>query len=78
MEKWVSLTVITLVFLCAGTHHVVCDRFYILTSSNSIQCPKQLTGEPCLTLQQFASSPGSGSRVNVSLVMEAGVHTLNS
>ena len=70
------MVMITLVLLCTETHHVVCDRFYILTSSNNTQCPGQLTGEPCLTLQQFANSPDSN--LNVSLVMEAGIHTLDS
>ena len=67
--------VLALILFSVTIHHVACDNFYILTSLNS-SCPGQFTGEPCLTLQQFASSPGHSS--SVSAVMESGTHTLSS
>ena len=51
------------------------DRFHILTSPSN-PCPTLLTGEPCLTLQQFASSQGHSS--SVVLVLESGDHSLTS
>lgn len=64
-----------LAVLAAEIQYTTCDRFYILTSSSN-DCPGQFTGEPCLTLQQFASSPGRSS--TVSLKMEPGSHALSS
>ena len=64
-----------LILLSVTINHVACDRFYIVTSPSS-SCPGQFTGEPCLTLQQFASSPGRS--LSVSVIMESGNHTLSS
>ena len=77
MEQQFCLFVLTviLVLLSSDIHHVVCDTYYILTSPSS-SCPGELPGEPCLTLQQFANSPGSSS--SVLLMMESGSHTLNT
>ena len=66
---------VAVLLLACRLHNVSCDRFYILTSSSS-SCPAQFTGEPCLTLQQFANSPGRSS--NVVLLMEPGSHSLSS
>ena len=54
---------------------MACDTYYVLTSPSS-SCPGELTGEQCLTLQQFANSPGHSS--SVLLMMESGNHTLDS
>ena len=75
MEKHLVSLVLALILLSVRVDRVACDRFYILTSSSS-SCPGQFTGEPCLTLQQFASSPGRSS--SVSVIMESGTHTLSS
>ena len=77
MEQQFCLSVLTviLVLLSSDVHHVACDTYYILTSPSS-SCPGELTGESCLTLQQFANSPGQSS--SVLLMMESGSHTLNS
>ena len=50
-----------------------CDAFIILTSSDNY-CPGEFTGDPCLTLQQYAGSPGFAA--NISLLLEPGNHTL--
>ena len=73
----IFVILVALVLLCTEIHHVFYGRFYILISSNSTQCPGQLTGEPCLTLQQFANSPGPSLNVSM-LIMEAGIHILDS
>ena len=70
------LLVSALVLLSTEIHHVACDTYHILTSSSSSQCPGEFTGEPCLTLQQFANNPGRSS--SVLLMMESGSHTLDS
>ena len=75
MEKQLYSLVLALILLSVPIHHAACDKFYILTSLNS-SCPGQFTGEPCLTLQQFASSPGRS--LSVSVIMESGNHTLSS
>ena len=66
---------VAVLLLACRLHNVSCDRFYILTSSSS-SCPAQFTGEPCLTLQQFANNTGQSS--NVVLLMEPGSHSLSS
>jgi predicted outer membrane repeat protein len=50
-----------------------CDAFIILTSSDN-HCPGEFTGDPCLTLQQYAGSPSSDA--NIYLLLEPGNHTL--
>ena len=51
-----------------------CDTFIILTSPEN-HCPGEFTGDPCVTLQQYANSPSSDT--NISLLLEPGNHTLN-
>ena len=65
--------IVSLVLQSSVVHHVACDTYHILTSPSS-SCP----GEPCLTLQQFASSPGGIRSSSVLLMMESGSHTLSS
>ena len=50
-----------------------CNAFIILTSSDNY-CPGEFTGDPCLTLQQYAGSPSFDA--NISLLLEPGNHTL--
>ena len=52
------------------------ETFYIVTSSKS-HCPLEFIGEPCLTLEQYASHYRQGSS-NVTLMMESGAHFLQS
>ena len=47
--------------------------FHIVTSSSS-PCPGRVTGEPCLTLQQYVSIPSRSP--NITLEFEAGTHNL--
>ena len=53
--------------------NVASEMFYIVTSSDS-PCPGIVIGEPCLTLQQYASNPSLSS--NVTLELESGNHNL--
>ena len=64
-----------LVILFAVIHVIVCVKFHILLSPTS-QCPGELIGEPCLTLEQYVSYPSSSQYVT--LQFEAGNHTLKS
>ena len=50
-----------------------CDAFIILTSSENY-CPGEFTGDPCITLQQYAGSPSFNA--NITIVLEPGNHTL--
>ena len=61
-------------FFCL--HHKLCvkpERFYIVISPDSY-CPQEFTGEPCLTLQQYASNRRQLS--NAVLTLESGNHLL--
>ena len=53
-----------------------CIKFHIMTSLRS-DCPGELAGEPCLTLQQYVSYP-SMSLSNITLEFEWGNHSLKS
>ena len=50
------------------------STFHIITSSSST-C--EFSGEPCITLEQFASNPYQRSP-NITLVLEPGIHSLRS
>ena len=52
---------------------VVCDQFTIVPSATS-NCPGELTGEVCLTLQQYVSNPSQSSEVI--LLFQPGLHRL--
>ena len=52
------------------------ETFYIVTSSKS-HCPQEFIGQPCLTLEQYASHHRQGSS-NVILTTESGNHFLQS
>ena len=49
------------------------EMFHIVTSSSD-PCPGSVTGEPCLTLQQYVSNPSRNP--NITLELEAGTHNL--
>ena len=51
-----------------------CDLFTVLTSTDNY-CPGEFTGDPCLTLQQYAGS--TSNQQNISLLLEPGNHTLS-
>ena len=55
--------------------HVRCEQYYIVTSRESA-CPSELKGEPCLTLQQYISTP-IYDNISTVLVMESGKHELS-
>jgi hypothetical protein len=52
------------------------EIFYIVTSSKSY-CPLEFIGQPCLTLEQYASHHRQGSS-NVTLMIESGNHFLQN
>ena len=52
-----------------------CERFNIVPSSDS-PCPGELTGEPCLTLQQYVTNPSQSS--NIIFELQPGNHRLDS
>jgi predicted outer membrane repeat protein len=68
-------------------HHVVCENFYITTSSDA-PCPEEFRlvlpdRNSCLTLQEYASTVSNDSLPPVSdsvmmLELEPGIHTLES
>ena len=52
------------------------EEFYIVTSSKS-HCPQEFIGQPCLTLEQYASHHRHDSS-NIILTIESGNHFLQS
>ena len=64
-----------LVFLLSVVQSAVSIKFYIMLSLNS-ECPGELAGDPCLTLQQYASYQSHSS--NTTLEFESGHHILKS
>ena len=66
-------------FLCfivslINVHFATCDTFNIVTPTTT-SCPGEYVGEPCLTLQQYASYPSKSA--NVTLILESGTHKLD-
>ena len=53
------------------------ETFYIVTSSES-HCPVEFIGQPCLTIEQYASHHRHDSSNDVILMMESGNHFLQS
>ena len=51
------------------------ERFNIIPSLDS-PCPRELSGEPCITLRQYAANPSLSS--NVTLELHSGNHRLDS
>ena len=70
-----STSVVFFLFVSAVFYRGICERFYIVTSLGS-DCPGELTGEPCITLQQYVSTPSHSA--NVTLILQPGDHDLNS
>ena len=66
---------VLLVFLLSVVQSAVSIKFYIMLSLNS-ECPGELAGDPCLTLQQYASYQSHSS--NTTLEFESGNHILKS
>ena len=70
------------VFLSITVPHVASNRFHILTSQDQ-PCPGQFTGDPCITLQQYArgehiTDPDAPLPNNVILDLQPGIHSLSS
>ena len=72
--QWNLVSSVMLVCFCTA-HYVIADTYYIITSPSS-SCPGEFNGEPCLTLQQYATDPGQGS--NITLMLEFGTHKLQN
>ena len=53
MQKFVALAVL---LLCVSIQSIDCETFFITRRANDPSCPGRLTGDPCLTLQQFISN----------------------
>ena len=68
-------TIVLLLIPLLAVQSVVGIKFHIVTSLRS-DCPGELAGEPCLTLQQYVSYPSRNS--NVTLEFERGNHSLKS
>ena len=74
--------VVTFILLSITVPHVASDRFHILTSQDQ-PCPGQFTGDPCITLQQYAMgehllNPYIPPINNVILDLQPGTHYLSS
>ena len=70
------------ILLSITVPHVASDRFHIITSQDQ-PCPGQFTGDPCITLQQYALGehlldPGALPLSNVILDLQPGIHSLSS
>ena len=44
------------VISCMSIQSLECEKFFITRQANDLSCPGRLTGDPCITLQQFISS----------------------
>ena len=56
---------------------VLCEEITILQSATS-DCPGELTGELCLTLEQFVSNPTYSQSSEIVLSMQSGRHDLST
>ena len=56
---------------------VLCEEITILQSATS-DCPGELTGEICLTLEQFVSNPTYSQSSEIVLSMQSGRHDLST
>ena len=56
---------------------VLCSEITILQSATS-DCPRELTGEICLTLEQFVSNPSYSQSSEIVLSMQSGRHDLST
>ena len=70
------------VLLSITVPHVASNRFHILTSQDQ-PCPGQFTGDPCITLQQYAkgehiTDPDAPHPNRVILDLQPGIHSLSS
>ena len=70
------MSLLAIVCILISWQCVSSETFYIATSSK-IHCPLEFIGEPCITLEQYASHYHQGSS-NVTLMMESGTHFLQS
>ena len=70
-----SVSIVFFLFFSTVFYQGLCERFYIVASPGS-PCPGELTGEPCITLQQYVSTPSHSA--NVTLILQPGDHDLNS
>ena len=66
---------LALLLLNKAVQYAKCERFVIIPSPNS-SCPSEVTGGPCLTLQQYSSNPSRNSSITLELL--AGNHRLES
>ena len=72
-DIFVFLRVIINILIIINAQLAAGDVIHIVTST-ATSCPGEFKGEPCLTLQQYASNPSQSS--NVTLILESGTHRL--
>ena len=66
-----------LLALFVAVTSVLCEEITILQSATS-DCPGELTGEICLTLEQFVSNPTYSQSSEIVLSMQSGRHDLST
>ena len=66
-----------LLALFVAVTSVLCEEITILQSATS-DCPGELTGEICLTLEQFVSNPTYSQSSEIILSMQSGRHDLST
>ena len=64
-----------LLLLFTAVKYSSCERFNIVPSLDS-PCPGELTGEPCLTLEEYVANPSL--RSDITLELQPGNHHLDS
>ena len=77
MDKLLLVAIAVSVLFCLTTKAVSGERFYIVTSQDR-PCPGSDVGEPCITLEQYASNLNPSRQSNITLQLEAGNHRLSS
>ena len=71
----ISVFVVSTLLLSNAVQYGSSERFNIIPSLDSPR-PRELSGEPCLTLRQYAANPSLSS--NVTLELHSGNHRLDS
>ncbi len=74
-DNWIYRLLLVAVLLQWSISLATSDTFHIVTSP-ATPCPVEFIGEPCVTLQQYVSSP-SISHGNITLLFETGTHSMS-
>ena len=75
LKMWILHVAMLITYICTE-QHVVGETFYIITTPSSF-CLGEFNGEPCLTLQQYVTTPNRESESNITLMLEPGIHRLH-